>query len=142
VRVDLFRKDKEEELPTGEKTTMKIVTVGGETSPVNVIISGQTGDKKTIQANYYYSQILGEDFATYALKSIDAAWKELTAGGGFIAKRTPNQTVVVRRANLAYFESNSQQLFLQPVYVFEGDGGFTAYVAAVDPSFVMGEKAN
>jgi hypothetical protein len=137
VRVDLFRADKNEVLPTGEKLTMKVVTVGGDTSPINVIISGLGGDKRIVQANYYYSQILGEDFATYPLRPVSDAWKELVDGGGFIAKRTTENKVTVRRVGLAYFESNEQQAFLQPVYVFEGDAGFTAYVQAVDPSYVV-----
>jgi hypothetical protein len=127
VRVDIFRANKDE---------LKIVTVGGDTSPVNVIISGQPGEKRIVQANYAYSQVLDNDFATYPLKPIDEAWKELLAGGGFIAKRTPEKTVIVRRVSLAYFESNDPQEFLQPVYVFEGDQGFLAYVAGVAPGYL------
>jgi len=139
TRVDLYRAEKNEELPTGEKLTMKIVTVGGETSPVNVIVSGLSGDKQIVQANYYYSQTLGDDFATYPLKPVSEAWKELVDGGGFIAKRTTENQVTVRRVSLAYFESNEQQAFLQPVYVFEGDAGFTAYVQAVGTQFTSDE---
>jgi hypothetical protein len=137
VRIDFFRADKEEQLPSGEKITMKIVTAGADTSPVNVIISGLTAERRIVQANYYYSQILGDDFATYPLKSADTAWKELVSGGGFIAKRTTDNTITVRRVSLAYFESNGQQPFLQPVYVFEGDAGYTAYVQAVDSGYVV-----
>jgi hypothetical protein len=68
---------------------------------------------------------------------VDQAWKELVSGGGFIAKRTTENQVVVRKVSLAYFEANEQQAFLQPVYVFEGDGGFTAYVQAVDHSYII-----
>ncbi len=127
VRVDLFRDNKDE---------MKIVTVGGNTSPVNVIMSGLPGTLETVQANFHYSQILDDDFATYPLKSVETAWRELVSGGGFISRRTAEKTVVVRKASLAYFEANEQQLFMQPVFVFEGDAGFVAYVQAVDPSYV------
>jgi hypothetical protein len=139
VRVDYFRAEKTENLPTGDKITMKTVTVGGDTAPVNVILSGLSGEKRVVQANYYYSQTLGDDFATYPLKPIDKAWEELTKGGGFIAKRTTQSNVTVRWVSLAYFESNEQQSFLQPVYVFEGDGGFLAYVQAVDQSYITSE---
>jgi hypothetical protein len=127
VRVDIFR---------NEKDGWKVVTVGGDTSPTNVIMCGLYGQKRVVQGNYYYSQVVGEDFATYPLKTAADAWKELVSGGGFIAKRTIENKVVVRRATLAYFESNEQQGFLQPVYVFEGDGGFMAYVQAVDSQYV------
>lgn len=128
TRVDLFRAKKEEDLP--------IVTVGGTTSPINVILSGQSSEKRVVQANYSYSQVLDDDFATYPLKPINEAWEELKSGGGFISRRTPDNSITVRQIYLGYFESNDPQEFLQPVYVFEGDLGFMAYVQAVARDFV------
>ncbi|OGD08808.1 hypothetical protein A2397_04240 [Candidatus Amesbacteria bacterium RIFOXYB1_FULL_44_23] len=128
VRVDLFRADKDD---------VRIVTAGMDTSPANVIISGSNGDKRIIQANYYYSQVIGDDFATYPLRPVTAAWQELTTGGGYIAKRTTEKVVTIRKVSLGYFESNEQQSFLQPVYVFEGDGNFAAFVQAVAPEYVI-----
>jgi hypothetical protein len=126
VRVDLFRSDKDK---------MPIVTVGGDTSPIEVMLSGLPEPKRVIQANFQYSQVLDNDFATYPLITVQQAWNQLVAGQAFIAKRTlPN--VTVRKVSLAYFESNQPQKFLQPVYLFEGDGGFMAYVPAVDPKFI------
>ncbi|HBC73026.1 MAG: hypothetical protein UX91_C0006G0215 [Candidatus Amesbacteria bacterium GW2011_GWB1_47_19] len=127
VRVDLFRADKDEQ---------KIVTAGGDTSPVSVIISSAGDNKRTVQANYQYSQVLENSFATYPLKIVDKAWEELQGGGGYIAKRTI-PVVIIRKVYLAYYESNDPQEFLQPVFVFEGDGGFMGYVQAVDSGFVQ-----
>jgi len=127
TRVDLYRADKDE---------LKYVTVGGNSSPVNVILSGQQGDKRIVQANYTYSQVLDNDFATYPLITPSDAWNKLLAGEGFIAKRTPENTIIVRRITLAYFESNEPQKFLQPVYLFEGDQGFMAYVPAISPEYI------
>jgi len=122
VRVDLFRSDKDE---------VKIVTPGGDVSPVNVIFSGTTDQgKRIVEASYAYSRILDDNFSTYPLKTSESAWQELQAGQGFIAKMAANN-VVVRKVSLAYYESGQPQEFLQPVYVFEGDGGFMAYVPAV-----------
>ncbi len=137
VRVDLFRAEKDEKIPgVGQTVTMKFVTAGGDTSPVNVIISGVDGDGRIVQANYYYSQILGDDWATYPLKSVQNAWKELTSGGGYIAKRTAQTQVTIRHVTMAYYESSQQQDFIQPVYVFDGDQGFMAYVSAIDPNWI------
>lgn len=125
VRVDLFRSDKDK---------MHIVTAGVTTSPINAIISSLTKNKQVIQANYQYSKVLDNDFATYPLIGVQKAWEELQAGQGYVAKRTvPN--VTIRKISLAYYESNDPQEFLQPVYVFEGDNGFTAYVTAVSPDY-------
>lgn len=127
TRVDLYRANKDD---------LKVVTVGGDSSPVNVILSGQTAEKRIVQANYYYSQAIAEDFATYPLKPINDAWNELLAGKGFISKRTIENTIVIRRITLAYFESNEPQEFMQPVYMFEGDAGFMAYIPAMSPEYV------
>jgi hypothetical protein len=126
VRVDLFRANKDD---------MSVVTVGGDTSPIEVMISGLPDPKRIIQANFQYSQILENDYATYPLIPVQEAWNQLLAGKGYIAKKT-TQKVTVRRITLAYFESNQPQKFLQPVYFFEGDAGFMAYVQAVDPRYL------
>ena len=40
-------------------------------------------------------------------------------------------TATVRTVTLAYYDSLDPQNYLQPVFVFEGDDGFLAYVPAV-----------
>ncbi|TSC87817.1 MAG: Uncharacterized protein G01um101416_342 [Microgenomates group bacterium Gr01-1014_16] len=126
VRVDLFRANMDE---------LKFVTVGGETSPVNILFSGVADrPKRIVSAQYQYSMTLGNDFATYPLKTADLAWSELTQGLGYFTKYLP--AVTVRRAYLAYFESNEPQSFIQPVFVFEGDNGFLGYVQAVDAKYI------
>jgi hypothetical protein len=130
VRVDLFRDNRDE---------MPIVTAGGDTAPVSLIISGHTNERKYIQANYQYSQLLENSFSTYPLKGVETAWQELLVGKGYIAKRTiPN--VIIRKVYMGYYESNEPQQFMQPVYVFEGDGGFLAYVPAVTPDYWIPEE--
>jgi hypothetical protein len=129
TRVDLFRNDKDK---------MKIMTAGVDTSPISVVLSGRGGDKDALQANFYYSQVFDKDFATYPLRSIDQAWKELLEQKAYIARKSVSK-VIIRRVSMAYYESMAPQLFMQPIYVFEGDGGFTAYVQAVDGSYLAAE---
>ena len=126
VRADLFRADKD---------GLKVVTPKGEESPVNVTLSGSNDrSKRIVEANHSYSRILDNDFSTYPLKGVDKAWGELQAGGGYIARPGTAQ-VTVRKVSLAYYESGQPQEFLQPVYVFEGDGGFVEYVTAVSSDY-------
>ena len=126
IRVDMFRADKD---------GLKVITPKGEESPVNVTLSGSNDrTKRIVEANYSYSRILDNDFSTYPLKGVDKAWTELQAGGGYIARSEAIQ-VTVRKASLAYYESGQPQEFLQPVYMFEGDGGFVAYVSAIDQGY-------
>lgn len=127
TRVDLFRANKDE---------LPVVTAGGDTSPVNVIFTGLSGSKRVAQANYQYSLTLDNESATYPLKTTAEAWEELKSGGGYIAKRT-GERVVVRQVYLAYYESSDPQDFLQPVFVFEGDGRFMGLVQAVKKDFVQ-----
>ncbi len=126
TRVDLFRADKDK---------MRIMTTGGDTSPVNVTFTSLQEDKAVAQANYQYSLTVDNDFSTYPLKSVDQAWKELTGGNGYIAKRS-GENVIVRKVTLGYYESNEPQEFLQPIFVFEGDNGFIGYVQAITANLV------
>jgi len=126
IRVDLFRSNRD---------NFPWVTTGGSHSPVNVIFSGVADrTKRIIQANYAYSQILEGNSATYPLKLVDQAWNELQQGQGYVVHLAGAQ-VVVRRVSLAYYESDQPQDFVQPVFVFEGDGEYVAYVAAIDPKY-------
>jgi hypothetical protein len=125
TRVDLFRADKDK---------MRVVTAGGDTAPVNVTYSGDLNDRKVVLFNYQYSEIIDNLFETYPLKPVEQAWQELIAGNAYIAKKTISK-VTIRNVSLAYYEANDPQQFLQPVYLFEGDAGFMAYVSAVNPSY-------
>ena len=126
VRVDLQRSDKDG-LPVVTPTNL----------PVYVIFSGAPDrSKRVIEARYAYSKILDDNFSTYPLKSVDQAWNELQAGGGYVANPSASSgQVAIRKAFLAYYESDTPQEFFQPVFVFEGDGGFVAYVPAVSAEY-------
>lgn len=73
----------------------------------------------------------------YPLKSGDRAWEELIAGRGMIVSMGENNSkIIIRKMFLAYFDPDSFQPYLQPVYVFLGDGGFVAYVPAVTEEYI------
>jgi hypothetical protein len=132
VKVDLFR---------SERDKMRVVTQGGITSPIYVIVSSFLNAKSkdeiaVVQANYGYSQVFDEEFATYKLRGVEEAWKDLLEKRGYIAIRTVPK-VYIRKVSLAYYESSGPQRFLQPVYLFEGDGGFAAYVPAIAKDFIQ-----
>lgn len=128
VRVDIFRADKD---------GLKIVTANGDMSPVSIVFSANRDQgKRVVEANYTYSKIIEDDFATYPLKSIELAWDELGQGAGFISKKA-GENVTIRKAYLAYYESDQPQEFLQLVFVFEGDNGFMAYVPAITAEYIQ-----
>ena len=129
VRVNLFRKSYDN-LPS--------LTPNPNRGNVWFIISG-SGDKdnQMIAGEYHYLPVNEQQFATYPLKNPQEAWDELVAGGGYIASTGVNGAgeVRVRRAYLAYYDSPESSDFFQPIFVFEGDKGFTAYVPAVSSEF-------
>jgi hypothetical protein len=125
-RVDFFRK------PIGNTP---VFTPYPDQAPISIIFSGSTDSKKhIIQFAYTFWPIDYTTTATYALKTSEQAWQELQAGGGYIARYPSEGTVaVVRNIYLAYYDSFDPQTYLQPIFVFDGDNGFRAYVPAVAP---------
>ena len=94
--------------------------------------------KRIIEANYIYYPIDKQTSATYPLKTASLAYEELKAGKGFLNKFTaPQDSVVIRKVYLAYFDSEKPQPYLQLIFVFEGDGGFQAFVPAVTSEWVQ-----
>lgn len=128
VRIDLFRANAD---------NMPFVTPAFKTSPVYVIFSGSSDrNKRVIEAQYAYSKTLDGESSTYPLKGADVAWQELQKGQGSVVVRSSAAgEVVIRKTYLAYYESRDPQEFIQPVYVFEGDGGFVGYVPAISASY-------
>jgi len=114
---------------------MKLFSPHPPQEAVYFIFSGsQNQAQRILEFSYKFWQIEREQSATYPLKTARQAWEELKAGGGYIARISPNaQTVVIRKIYLAYFYPEEYQSFLQPIFVFEGDPDFLAFVAAVSP---------
>ncbi len=134
VRVNLFRADQDE---------MRILPPDPKNALVSFLFSGaREGGKRIIEVNYTYFPIERQSFATYPLKTPTQAWNELQAGDGYVASQGQNEEgqITIRRVYLAYYDSEAPQHFLQPIFVFEGDRDFFAYVPAIDPTWVE-EKA-
>ncbi len=128
VRVDFFR-------PFIASTP--VVTGTLTEAPISIVFSGSGNSKKRVlQLTYTYWPIDYQTNATYSLKTSTQAWQELQSGEGYILKYPQNPTVIVRNVHLAYYDSIAPQTYLQPVFVFEGDDGFVAFVSAVNPEFV------
>jgi hypothetical protein len=108
-------------------------------SPISLVISGSPIQKKRIlSVSYIYWPIEYQTYATYKIKPSQEAWQELQAGKGFIARYPAQGTeAIVRSVHLGYFDSVSPQTYLQPIFVFEGDDGFLAYVQAVATPWIQ-----
>ncbi|MBI3379618.1 hypothetical protein HY029_02565 [Candidatus Gottesmanbacteria bacterium] len=91
-------------------------------------------NKRIIELFYTFWPIALDDFGTYPLRSSEAAWQDLTDGYAFVVNIGNNNSqnqIIIRNIYLAYYDSDEPQNYLQPIYVFEGDNDFVAYLPAV-----------
>jgi hypothetical protein len=118
------------------KDLYPFVTSSPKQGLVRVIFSGNPRSGRVIQVKYNYFPIDYTAVETYPLKTTAQAWQELQDGKGYVADVDISVSeVVVRKVELAYFDSFDPQSYAQPVYMFTGDNNFVGYVQAVrDPT--------
>lgn len=95
--------------------------------------SAKADDVLMFEFNYHavdYTQV-----HTYPLRSVNSAWQELQNGGGFVAQKGAADTAVIREVELGYYDDFEYQQYLQPIYVFKGDG-FLGYASALDKAWI------
>ena len=114
------------------------VTPDPKRTNVWFVAAGGNNDSNILQGEYKYYPIDEETFSTYPLKTSSQAWEDLNQGEAYIADIGNNiagNEIPIRNAYLAYYDPGKYAEFYQPVIVFEGDGGFVAYVAAVTDQY-------
>ncbi len=125
IRVDLFRSSLED---------LPVFTSKYDEGQIWGMVSGLSSGSNILELNYKYYPIEIEEFSTYPIISSLDAWNELGKGGGTVVKLgdNPSGNITIRRIYLGYFDSTETfQKFIQPIYVFEGDNDFVAYVPAI-----------
>lgn len=130
ARVDFYRKNLEE--------NTQILSPDVNKASVSVLVSGSSVDnKKVVQVDYKYANIDRESFSTYPIKTSEDALAELKAGNYWPAVDVSSQNVIIRKMYLAYFEPVTLTNYMQPIYVFEGDNNFVAYVPAIVDKYIQ-----
>ncbi|MBU0576221.1 hypothetical protein KJ654_00980 [Patescibacteria group bacterium] len=110
----------------------------GYRGAIHAVISGAfQGNNSIVELDYTYQAVDYQQRETYPIRTSQQAYQILKSGEAYIANLGNQETVVIRKVSLGYFEAKEEQDYLQPIYVFEGDGGFLAYVAAVAPEYVQ-----
>lgn len=104
-------------------------------SPVFALVANE----KVVYAKKEISNIELFRFATYPLKPISQAWDELKAGGGYFNSQNANTTINIKEVKLGYVIGLKNNLYVQPSYLFFGEGDFIAFVPAVSDTWI--EKA-
>lgn len=122
----------------------RMFTPNGLQGVIRGIVSGAFGSSNdsVVQLSNDYQEVDYTQMHTYPLRSVETAWNLLQSGEGFIANPGNGSTAVIRNVQLGYFDSFDPQTYLQPIYVFEGDGGFLGYVPAIDPRYVQSTSGN
>ena len=130
VKVNLFRKSYDN-LPS--------VTGIPDQANVWAMISGAANrDQQIVAAEYHYYPVDESQYSTYPIINPAEAFAGLQANQAYIAALGLNKdgdSLKIRRVYLAYFDPNSVTEFYQPIYVFEGDNGFMAYLPAVTSAY-------
>lgn len=149
IRVDLYQKDISYNLNTGIPDltggfkklplTLHIFYPRPPYSTMNFLVTALGDERKVIAANFthQYFSIPADSNVTYAIKSADEAFNELKAGKGYIASFEGTGThVQITNIYLGYYLGEKQQAYLMPVFVFEGDNGFFAYISAIKDDWI------
>lgn len=83
-----------------------------------------------IKMDYVYWEPDLFNSATYPLKSIEEAYEELKSGQGSVVIQPKGAKVSIQSVYLGYFLPSEYTEYLQPIFIFEGDG-FVSYIPAV-----------
>lgn len=142
VQLDYFRKNIDEIDPESKTKEIKATYPFYRTDPskglIRIIVSGsKQPNEKVIGMEYAYTFINYTQNGTYPIKTGEQAWQELQTGGGYVAPTGPQTgEVKIRKIFLGYYDSNVNQKYAMPIYIFLGDQGFAAYVSAVAEEWI------
>lgn len=102
------------------------------TSQNYVVMIFEGSDYTVIKSQIAFFEKSEEQVGAYRVKTGEEAWSELNSGLGFVVAGTQGQkNIVIKSMKLSYFDPDIYQNYLQPVYVFLGEGDFVGYVPAV-----------
>lgn len=83
-----------------------------------------------LSLNFTYFPIDTNTFATYPLKTAEAAFDDLKNGKGVVIVEPVKPQVSITSVYLGYFLGEFYSPYLQPIFIFEGPN-FVAYVSAI-----------
>lgn len=133
VRVDLPRKPIE---------GVPLVHESPNRSPINMLIASDGAESKIVEAHFFYQAISVSENATYPIKTADEAFEELKKGGGYVARIASNVrergNISIQKVTIAYYVEGESQEFFMPIFVFEGNNNFIAYISATHDSWISG----
>lgn len=128
ARVDFYR---------SKLNDLEVLSENVGKASVSVLVSGSdVADKEILEVDYKDLNIDSESYSTYPIKTAQEAIEDLKAGNYWPAADVTASQVIIKNIYLAYFEPVSLTNYLQPIFVFEGNNNFVAYVSAVSSKSV------
>ena len=102
-----------------------------------VMLFTETG-YKVVKSQIAFFEKSETQIGLYPVKSGEAAWQELLSGRGVVVSaRAGLKNITIKNMKIYYFDPDSYQPYLEPVYVFYDDKDFVAYVPAVANEFLI-----
>ncbi len=133
IRINFFR---------GEIDKMKLFPPLFNQSYIYVIYTpALKTNQQMLDISWSFWPIAYDSFGTYPIKSVSNAWQDLVDGYASVINMGNNspENIVIRHISLAYYDSEESQQYLQPIYVFEGDNNFVAYLPAITSDWLKEE---
>jgi len=117
--------------------SVEVVSPSTERGLITGVLALQREDvRQFVNLNYNYFPVDLTRSAVYPLIGVAEAYQRLQKGEAFIAGVKSNTTnVAIRDISLKYYDPDTPQQFMQPVYEFVGESDFTAYVSAVSDAW-------
>ncbi|HSX09127.1 MAG TPA: hypothetical protein VLF93_03170 [Candidatus Saccharimonadales bacterium] len=144
VRVDLYQKEIDYTLTAGIgqdlthskdfDMTLPIIYPHPPYSTMHFLVASGQNEAEIASAIYQHQTInlQPENVATYPIKSPQQAFDELKSGKAYIASYNGTESqILINKVFLAYYMGATQQNYLMPVVIFQGQDGFFAYVPAI-----------
>lgn len=149
IRVDLYQKEVDYTLTAGQNQSdthfqdlqmkLPILYPHPPHSTMNFLIASGPNQPDVVSAifNHQTVNLTPDTQATYPIKTVQDAFTELKNGNAYIAAYTgTNNQIVINKVYLAYYLGETEQQYLMPIIVFEGQNGFFAYVSALTNSVI------
>lgn len=109
----------------------KLPVISAKSSESN--ISAIVAQNTIVFAKVKNIKIAKNRFATYPLKGVAQAYEDLKSGNAATDRNQTGNDFIVTSISLGYVQSEIENNYLMPVYLFKLDNGITTYVSAVDP---------
>lgn len=102
---------------------------------IAAVFSNKNG-MQVIKAQIMFIDKKEDEWGVYPIKNGEQAWQDFQNGKGIIVSRgADNDIIKIKKMLFGYFDIDSYQPYLQPIYVFIGEQGMVSYVQAVSDEY-------